>query len=732
MLSLRVLTAAILCTSPGLAQLSVVGAQQLKPGMDDLLPHGADGSAFTSSLAAGDFNGDGFADLALGAPLSENFGALAVVHGGIGGLSAKGAQTWRQGENGIEGNREEEDLFGFAVAAGDFDGDGFADLAVSAPGEDERRGIIHVLYGSTSGLTSTRAQAWRQGHDGIRDSAEDGDLFGYSLTAADFDGDGFVDLAAGAPGEDERRGALAVLYGSNRGLTSDRDEYWREGRDGLRGSGSVNDSFGFELASGDFNGDGYPDLVTGVPGENSGKGTVNLILGSPGGLTSNGNVRREQGSDGVPDTAEDDDGFGSSLAAGDFDGDGFDDLAVGAPAEDEARGLIIVIPGSAQGLTGFGSLAWREGENGLPGDGREEENRFGGELAAGDYNQDGFGDLAFTSPGESGGGGVVQVIYGSSEGLSAAGIAILSQGPNGLGDRVEEGDQFGLAMATGDFGLDDADDLAIGAPGEDAGRGAVHAVFGQSLIPSPSIAAVVGAGLSIPLVERISHGAIVTIFGANFQPAAPAAAPAAALPTNLGSVCVEIGGRRAPIFALFPQQINAQADIAPGSSSAPVRVIIGCDTANEISSRNFIVPVVPATPEFFFFVNGANGRNPIAAVNETTRALVGEPGLIPGVSLEPARSGEVVTVYGTGFGETNPSVQPGDLATGPAPVVSPVSVRAGDVEVPTIYAGLSPGFAGLYQISFRIPPIANAGDLAVQVSLPGAETPAGGFLSVRP
>ena len=708
--------------APAVGQLSTVGNQLLRPGENGLFTRGAAGSGFASALAAGDFDGDGFDDLALGAPLSETFGAVVVVRGRISGLSAEGAKTWRQGENGIEGNREEDDLFGFALAAADFDNDGFYDLAVGAPGEDDRHGIVHVLYGTSSGLTSARSQAWRQGHNGIRDSAEDGDLFGFSLTAADFDNDGYADLAAGAPGEDDRRGAVAVLYGSPRGLTSDRDEYWREGRDGLRGTGERDDSFGFELASGDFNADGYADLVTGVPGENDGRGTVNLILGSASGLTSSGNVRRQQDEDGVPDVDEDGDRFGSSLAAGDFDGDGFDDLAVGSPDEDDARGLIIVIPGSGQGLPGFGSRAWREGENGLPGDGREPRNRFGGELAAGDYDRDGFEDLAFSSVGESGQAGVVQIMYGSAEGLSPQGVTILAQGVDGLADRMEGGDQFGLSLATGDFGLDATPDLAIGVPGEDGGRGAVHAVFGRSASPSPTIAAVVGAGLSIPSVERISPGSIVTIFGANFQPDTASSA----------SACVEIAGRRAPVFAVLPNQINAQATVDAEMASAPVRVITGCGSANELASRDFTIPVSPATPEFFFFANNADGRNPIAAYNESTAALVGPPGVFTGLDLQPARPGEVVTLFGTGFGPTEPGYAPGELAQRPAPLLSPVRVLAGSVEVEAIYAGLTPGFAGLYQISFRVPAVAEPTNLPIEIVLPQASTPSGGFLRVAP
>ena len=100
---------------------------------------------------------------------------------------------------------EAPDVFGWALATGDFNGDGFADLAVGAPGETigaaSRAGIVHILYGSANGLAAQGNQVFHQDRPGVQETAEGGDTFGWALATGDFNGDGFADLAIGAPGE---------------------------------------------------------------------------------------------------------------------------------------------------------------------------------------------------------------------------------------------------------------------------------------------------------------------------------------------------------------------------------------------------------------------------------------------------------------------------------------------------------------------------------------------------
>ncbi len=268
-----------------------------------------------------------------------------VAPSALGQLASEGNQRWTQGSDGILDDAEGGDVFGAALVAGDFNGDGFADLAIGVPGENSARGRVNVIYGAFGGLTSSGNQRWTQGSDGILDDSEGGDVFGAALAAGDFNGDGFADLAIGVPGENSARGRVNVIYGAFGGLTSSGNQRWTQGSDGILDDSEGGDGFGAALAAGDFNGDGFADLAIGVPGENSARGRVNVIYGAFGGLTSNGNQRWTQGSDGILDDAEGGDVFGNDLAAGDFSSEGFDDLAIGVPGENSARGRVNVIYG---------------------------------------------------------------------------------------------------------------------------------------------------------------------------------------------------------------------------------------------------------------------------------------------------------------------------------------------------------------------------------------------------
>jgi len=302
-------------------------------------------------------------------------------------------------------------------------------------------------------------------------------------------------LVIGVPLEDidtvSNAGAVNVLYGAALGLSGEGDQFWHQDVSGVVGAAEEGDQFGFALAAGDFNGDGYFDLAVGVPyedvGDTSNAGLVQVFYATADGLSSAGNEMWNQGTPGIEGGVEEGDGFGYALAAGDFNGDGYDDLAVGVPFEDKAgendSGAVNVIYGSADGLTANGNQIWDQDD--FFGGAAESGDEFGYSLAAGDFNGDGYDDLAIGAPsddwGEINAAGVVNVLYGSSSGLSATGGQTWSQADTSIDDSAEESDNFGYSLAAGDFNGDGRDDLAIGVPGEDvdtaSGCGAVNVLY---------------------------------------------------------------------------------------------------------------------------------------------------------------------------------------------------------------------------------------------------------------
>lgn len=180
---------------------------------------------------------------------------------------------------------------------------------------------------------------------------------------ADFDGDGYSDLAIGIPEEDVRdipnAGAVIVLFGSSDGIEEADDQRWDQDTPGISGSAEEDDQFGRTLAAGDFNDDGFTDLAIGASyeslGDDSDAGAVSILYGSIEGLDDDNDQRWSQDSLGIVDDASDDDLFGRAVIAADFNGDGYSELTIGAPEENidglSDAGAVNVLYGASAGLT---------------------------------------------------------------------------------------------------------------------------------------------------------------------------------------------------------------------------------------------------------------------------------------------------------------------------------------------------------------------------------------------
>ena len=452
-------------------------------------------------LASGDFDADGYADLAVGVPMEDvgredEAGVVQVLYGGRNGLTARD-QLWRQGKNGVPGTAGDSNVFGKFLAAGDFDGDGYTDLAIAARGGLPQvepidsmmfaKGHMVVLRGSPTGLTSAGLKSFSVDTPGIELPAVCATtLEGYpevatcsvgafarSLAAGDVNGDGRDDLAFIAPSGPSYgpfsswAWAVLVLLGSPQGITTAGQqlltveemgsylEFTRGGRLLSWGDGG-DDVFGPKVewqhvTLADFNGDGRDDLAISEQARNDIRtGSVAVLYAGVSGFNESAKqiwypTRFGDDAAGIEDCGSD------HLVGGDLNGDGFAELVVGAVSGcsvPPVGGVVHILSGSAKGLVGPWTAITQD-TPGIPG-AAEAEDRFGASVSVLPFAGGATGWLAIGSSGEALGrltdAGRVVVVPGSAAGLRLAASRAWHQDSRGIRGAAERGDQFGASV----------------------------------------------------------------------------------------------------------------------------------------------------------------------------------------------------------------------------------------------------------------------------------------------
>ncbi len=413
-----------------------------------------------------DFNGDGYADLAVAAPTAtvggkKGAGYVAVLYGSANGLNTTKRQVFSQNTAGVPGSAETDDAFGSALTTADLDRDGYADLVVGAGREDTAdggadSGLVEVLWGGPKGLSGGAVLATGKTYDGFGAQGR--------LTLGDVDGDGAEDLVTV-----ENQHDLRVLNGP----------FARDGST-AHGGQIVKDEFDsrvLDLATGDVNGDGVTDVAaTENDGDEYDARRVVYWLGSRQGLKPYTTV---QGADGYRLQG------GENLDIGDVDQDGVDDIVVGRAVDGydsdldtpaAKGGRIAWIPGTPDGPDGTKVTYLNQDSPGVPGS-AEAGDGFGTDVQVADVNGDGHPDVATGLPGEDLGGvagaGAVVVLRGTADGLTGTGAQVVTQNTPNVPGAPEKGDTFGKAVHLADANHDGLADLAAGAPGENGNAGSV-------------------------------------------------------------------------------------------------------------------------------------------------------------------------------------------------------------------------------------------------------------------